>query len=256
MSLRELQLDLQRDLLGATGTISAAIVEAPPLSVEARLGIYRHAYRARLTEALDEVYPVLHKILGDETFESMAELFIETHRSTHRSIRWYGREVGDFLAEVPPFAEQPALSEIARFEWSLSEAFDAADATPIDRSALGTHDPQAWPSLTFRFHPSLRRLTFSWNTVAIWQSMSDDADPPAPQAGAAVPWALWRQGFKNYFRSLDAAEEAALDAASDGCTFAEMCARLEAFLPADEIPQRAAVLLAGWLDSGLIVGLE
>ena len=91
MALRELQRELQRDLLGGTSAVSAAIVEAPPLSVDARLGIYRHAYQARLTEALDDVYPILHQILGDETFASMAELFIEAHPSVHRSIRWYGR---------------------------------------------------------------------------------------------------------------------------------------------------------------------
>ena len=74
MQLRELQRELQRDLLGEPSTIGAEIVEAPPLPVDARLGIYRHAYRARLAEALDDVYPILHKILGDETFASMAEL--------------------------------------------------------------------------------------------------------------------------------------------------------------------------------------
>ena len=141
MQLRELQRELQRDLLGEPSTIGSAIVDAPPLSVDARLGIYRHAYRARLTEALDDIYPILHKILGDETYASMAELFIEAHPSVHRSIRWYGGELADFLAGQPPFAEQPVFAEIARFEWTLSEVFDAPDAVPFDRAALTGLDP-------------------------------------------------------------------------------------------------------------------
>jgi hypothetical protein len=60
MRLAELQHQLQRDLLGGESTIAGAIVDAPPLPVQARLGIYRNAYRARLIEALDEVYPILH----------------------------------------------------------------------------------------------------------------------------------------------------------------------------------------------------
>jgi hypothetical protein len=257
MRLAELQRELQRDLLGSPSAIGGAIVDAPPLPVEARLGIYRHAYRSRLAEALDDVYPVLHKILGDETFASMAELFIEAHPSIHRSIRWYGSEVPEFLAAQAPFAEQPVLAEIARFEWISSEVFDAPDAAPLDRRALGERDPESWPALKFHFHPSIRRLALSWNTVPIWQSMNKDEQPPMPDASAApVPWVIWRHGFKNYFRSLDGAEMTALDVAIAERSFAEICEALAAHLDQDEIPLRAATLLGGWLDGGMIVGID
>jgi hypothetical protein len=257
MELRELQRELQRELLGETSAIGAAVVEAPPLSVDARLGIYRHAYRARLTEALDDVHPILHRILGDETFDSMAEIFIETHPSVHRSIRWYGTELADFLAVQAPFAAEPALAELARFESTLSEVFDAPDATPLDRAALSTVEPDAWAALRFRLHPSVRRLALWWNVVAVWQRMNEGEEPPPPEATSApVPWLLWRQNFKNYFRSLDAAEEAALQPAIAGRPFGEICERLGAFLVEEQIPLRAATLVAGWLDSGIIVAIE
>jgi hypothetical protein len=257
MQLRELQREFQRDLLGGTSAIGAAIVEAPPLPVEARLGIYRRAYRTRLTEALDDTHPILHRILGDETFASMAELFIETHPSVHRSIRWYGSELADFLTEQAPFAAEPALAEIARFEWTLCAVFDAPDATPLDRAALSSVDPGVWAALRLRFHPSIRRLALRWNVVAVWQRMSEGEEPPAPEATSApVPWLLWWQNFKNYFRSLDAAEDAALEAAVAGRPFGEICEELGAFLPEEEIPLRAATLLAGWLDSGIIIAIE
>jgi hypothetical protein len=257
MELRELQRELQRELLGGTSAIGAAIVEAPPLTVDARLGIYRHAYRARLTEALDDVYPILHQLLGDEAFGSMAELFIETHPSAHRSVRWYGSELADFLAAQSPYAGEPALAEIARFEWTLSEVFDAPDATPLDRAALSNVNPGVWAALRFRFHPSVRRLALRWNAVAVWQRMSEGEEPPAPEASSAsVPWLLWRQNFKNYFRSLDAAEKAALEAALAGRPFGEICEALGAFLAEEEIPLRAATLVAGWLDSGIIIATE
>jgi hypothetical protein len=248
---------LQRDLLGEPSTIGTVIVDSPPLAVDARLGIYRHAYRARLAEALDDAYPILHKVLGDETFASMADLFIETHPSEHRSIRWYGSELAEFLAAEAPFARQPALAEIARLEWTLSEVFDAPDAVPLDRAALGGIDPGEWAALRFRLHPSVRRLVFSWNAVAVWQHLSDEDEAPAPEESSApVPWLLWRQNFKNYFRSLNAVEVAALDTAAADGRFGEICEALGAFLGEDEIPLQAATLVAGWLDSGIIVGIE
>ena len=254
MRLRELQTELQRDLLGAASSIASVIVDAPPLPVQARLGIYRNAYRVRLIEALEEVYPVLHGVLGDETFQSLGTLFIDTHPSEHRSIRWYGRELADFLAATAPFFDQPILPELARLEWTLSEVFDAADAAVIDRASLQSVGPERWAELRFGFHPSLRRLAFEWNTVAVWQAMSEEREPPDPQRAAGpVPWLFWRQNLKNLFRSLDAVECAALDAAAAGCTFTGICEAIAAHLPDDEIPLRAATLAATWADSGILV---
>src|ERR1700676_4952637 len=105
--LRRLQRDLQSHLLGEPSSIADAIVDAPPLPTPARLGIYRNAYRARLIEALDDTYPVLHALLGDEVFVALGEAFVSTHPSVHRSIRWYGGEVAEFLRQCPPYAAQP-----------------------------------------------------------------------------------------------------------------------------------------------------
>jgi len=257
MRLRELQLELQRDLLGQQSAIAGAIVDAPPLPIESRLGIYRHAYRARLIEALGEVYPALRRLLGDDVFESAGSSFIETHPSEHRSVRWYGGEFAELLAGSEPFAAQPWLSELARFEWLLAEVFDSADAGAIDRSALAAIDPGRWASLRFDFHPSVRRLTLSWNTVALWHSLSNEEEPATPARSAEpVHWLVWRQDLKNYFRSLDAAEVAALDAAASGATFTGICETLKAHLPEDEIPLRAATLLGTWTDSGIVGGLQ
>jgi hypothetical protein len=262
MQLRDLQRSLQRYLLGGmgeggcAGELAAAIAETPPLSVQARLGIYRHAYTARLIEALAETYPMLQRLLGEEQFEHLCTRFIDAHPSRHRSIRWYGRELAGFLALTRPFEEQPMLAELARLEWTLSEVFDAADAGTIDRAALASVEPARWAELGFRFHPSLRRLDLECNSVSVWQALEEGTDPgDAERASQPVPWLLWRRQFKNYFRSMDAAERAALDAATAGRSFAEICEILAAFVPEAEIPLRAAMLASSWADSGIIASL-
>src|SRR3981081_3396810 len=103
--LRQLQRDLQSHLLGEATSIAGDIVDAPPLAVADRLGIYRNAYRARLIEALDDTYPVLHAVLGDEVFVALGEEGGRAHPSVHRSIRWYGGELSEFLRRRPPYAE-------------------------------------------------------------------------------------------------------------------------------------------------------
>jgi hypothetical protein len=254
--LRQLQQDLQRHLLGQNSAIVDDIIDAPPLPVDDRLGIYRHAYQVRLIEALDDTYPVLHKLLGDEVFTALGEAFIARHPSVHRSIRWFGAELAQFLAENEPYLEQPVLSEVALLEWTLAEVFDSADGPVIERSALAEIPADAWGELQFDFHASLRRLDLLWNAVAVWQAMSRDEAPPEPECGkAAVTWAIWRRDLKNYFRSLESAEAGALDAALAGYCFADMCQALTEWLPDDAIPPAAANYLAVWADSGIIASL-
>jgi hypothetical protein len=256
MQLRRLQQALQSYLLGEESPIAEAIVDAPPLPTPERLGIYRNAYQVRLIEALDDTYPVLHAVLGDEVFVALGKAFVASHPSTHRSIRWYGGELAEFLSRTSPYAGQPVLAELALLEWTLAEVFDSADAEPVSRAAWSAIDSSVWSDLRFEFHPSLRRLHLQWNTVAVWQAMSNEAAPPDPEcAEHAVPWLLWRQDLQNYFRSMPADEAVALDAARSGADFGEICAALAEWLADDEIPRRAAGLLGIWADSGIIVGI-
>jgi hypothetical protein len=254
--LRRLQRDLQNHLLGEPSAIADAILDAPPLPTAARLEIYHNAYRVRLIEALDDTYPMLHALLGDEVFMALGQEFVAAHPSVHRSIRWYGCELAEFLGRLPPYAEQPILAELAQLEWTLAEVFDSADAAPKPRAAFSAIDGAAWSELRFQFHPSLRRLHLAWNTTAVWQALSRDETPPSPSSAQdPVPWLLWRQNLQNYFRSLAADEAAALESALQGRSFGEICETLAEWLPEDEIPLRAAGLLGTWADSGIIVGI-
>ena len=231
----------------------SAVVDAPPLPAADRLAIYRNAYQVRLIDALHETYPVLHGLLGDETWLEMGQAYVAGHPSVFRSIRWYGRELPEYLAASSPYSEAPILSEIALLEWTLAEVFDATDASSLPRAALSAVEPSAWGSLTLEFHPSLRRLAFSWNTTAVWKAMSQDETPPRPEMGPApLPWLLWRQNLQNYFRSLNPLESTALDAALRGRNFAQLCEDLGALLTEEEIPAAAASLLGAWADSGII----
>jgi len=257
MQLRELQRDMQRHLLGEASAVTAAIVDAPPLEPKDRLAIYRNAYQVRLIDALHDTYPILHGLIGDDEWLALGRAYVAAHPSVFRSIRWYGGELADFLANCPPYGDTPILAEVALLEWTLTAVFDAQDAHALNRAALAAVDPAAWGSLTFEFHPSLRRLQFSWNTAAVWKAMSRDETPPRPESAAApVPWLLWRQNLQNYFRSTSGDESAALDSALRGRSFGEICEDLSALLPDEEIPTAAAGLLGTWADSGILVGIR
>ena len=88
--------------------------------------------------------------------------------------------------------------------------------------------------------------------------MSADETPPHPTSAPALamPWLLWRKDLQNYFRSMNAVESTALEAALRGLSFAEICETLSAAMPPEEIPAAAASLLGTWADSGIITGIS
>lgn len=254
MQLRALQTVMQAHVMGDDDSAPAYITNAAPLSAAARIAIYRHAYVSRLSAALRSTFVKLHQVLGDDVFDAAAAAFIREHPSTTRSIRWFGGHFAEYLQHAAPFDAQPILAELARFEWALTEVFDAGEATVQGREVLQRTPPERWGELRFAFHPAVRRLHLRWNTIAVWQALDRGDDAPAPLASTeSIEWLLWRQDSQNCFRSLERAESLALAAAMNGATFAQLCERLNELLEEEQIPLRAAALLAAWTDSGILV---
>lgn len=215
-----------------------------------RAEIYSEAYRLRLREALASNYPRLEQLIGSAAFVLLADAYIDTHVSHHRSIRWYGEHLAALLARKHP--HQPWLQELAQWEWALASAFDAADAAPISIEHVQHLAPDAWPSIRLQFHPSLRRLRLHTNAPLLFKALSDDL--PVPQAGATDPtdWLLWRRHLTAHYRSMSPAEAEGLRTMHEGGTFAEMCTKLCDWHSPDDAAVQAAQLFRMWLDDGLV----
>ena len=236
----------QQELLQAA--ILAVEENAPIVSRQRspRLAIYRHAYRARLAGALALNYPVLARVLGDAAFERLAEDYARAVPSRHFSIRWHGAELYRFLTD-------PALVDLARMEWALGTAFDAADAGPLDAGSLARIPVAEWPGLRLALHPSVSVLAMQWAVEAQWESMrAEDAHaaPAAPQAHAHA-LLVWRKDLQAHWRIASAAEGAALLALGARGTLQETCEALGE----DDAPAVGA-WFAGWIAEGMLMALE
>lgn len=217
-----------------------------------QLSVYSHAYRSRLREALAEDYPAVNLAVGDDDFTALLNTYINHFPSRYFSLRDFGQHFSGFLAQHPSQHEQPWLSELAAFEWTLRSAFDAADAPRLTEQDLATVAPPDWPSLRFVAHPSLRFSQVNWNIPEIWKSLV--ADPPievTAQADPAAVWLIWRdEDLITRFRSMEHDEERALACLCAGGDFDEVCQTLTAFHDDADIPLRAASLLKTWIGQG------
>ena len=253
--LTRIQDDFQNHLLRGDQAVQAHVLGSARVPVATRLGIYAGAYRSRLADALAANYPALAKLLGENDFAILAMDYVQAHDSPFFSIRYYGDRLPQFLAAREDYTAAPVLAELARWEWSMTCVFDAADAAALAPEELSRLSPAQWAQLRFSWHPSVHRLDLTWNVPQLWQALSDDAERPAATLNSAsVPWLLWRQELSTYFRSLAGAEAAALDAARSGWPFAELCELLCEEVGEEHAAATAAQLLRGWIASGLIVG--
>lgn len=224
---------------------------------ERQLAMYIHAYAARLKEVLSNDYPAVLMALGADAFEQLSRTYLETHPSHYFSLRDFGARLAPFIAGSPAYCQMPWLEELARFEWALGQAFDAADSATAKIDDIAAIAPQDWPDLGFEIHPSVHRLDLCWNTPGMWASLT--AEQPTPvtaTATEATPWLVWRERLTTRFRSMAFDEQAALDCACAGGSFGEICEKLIAFVDADAVPLRAATLLKAWLAQGLIIAVR
>jgi hypothetical protein len=253
MKLHALQDAFQAYVLHGAAQIRERVAPGRLDNAGRRLRIYYDAYRLRLIEALASDYETLQAALGEDAFRAAALAYVEANSSQWRNVRWYGARLPDFLRDTAPWSDRIWLSDIARFEWTLTLAFDAADAPSLTFAELAALPPEAWSALALRLHPSVHLLRLSSNAPAMRKAVDAGAALPAIEAhDSPVDWLIWRHGLSVSFRSLSAAEHCALAAAQRGDNFPAICEGICALVPADEAPALAAGWLRAWVDDGLI----
>lgn len=255
--LAELQRAFQSYVLDGTAGVAEHIEPGLLANHERRLAIYHDAYRLRLVEALGTDFEALAAVLGAEGFQHACRAYVETHPSAFRNVRWYAGRYADFLQSTLPWSARPEWADLARFEWTLTLAFDAADAAHLTFGDLATLPADAWGSIAFRLHPSVQVIHLRANAPAI--RMAVDAQAPLPAIELAeqpLPWLIWRKDLSPHFRSLSEPEAWALQAVREGATFPTVCEGLCEWIEAEEASAAAASWLRTWVDDQLITALR
>lgn len=255
-ALAVLQQDFLHALTGDSTRASAALDGGRGIAPDLGLQIYVNAYSARLREALENDHAQLAKYLGDELWQPLVAGYIAAHPSQQTSLRNFAQALPEFLRRQAPFNAHPVLAELAAFERSLLDSFDAAEAPLATWEALLDTPPSRWPQLRPSFVPSLGRLGTRMNTVEIWLALKEDRSPPAA-AAVTGDWAIWRDSEQvTRFRSLGTEDAALLDHFLAGGDFSSGCEALQRWHPAEAVPALAVQTLGRWCADGWIRAWE
>lgn len=252
--LTDLQAAFHDHLLDLPSSIEQEVLEGGRIGVDHRLHIYHHAYRVRLLENLQDAYEKTWAYLGDKSFESSALAFIEAYPPRHRNLRWHGAAFPQWLANR--FPQDGDVAELALIDWQLRSAFDGPNARPIQAPELAGLSAEDWSSVGFAFVPTLFVAPVRFNSVAIWHALDQEQVPPVAESLSDPTWLLiWRKGWQPHFRTIQAAEHAALMQLQGGASFAQVCADLAERFPDQQAATVAAERLRSWLQDELIAGL-
>ena len=255
LALPDLEAAFFAAVTGASST-SAVLPEVrgdARLDAAGRVDVYARMYLARLVDVLFEDYPRVAVVVGPDAFAALARAYVAAHPSTHPSLRWFGRDVPEFIDAVADREDLPAyLADLARLEWTRRAVFDAPDATPLGLAALRAVPPDAWATLRLRLIPALEVLRAGWPVHRIW-----DADAAAPSDGWQPVDAclrVWRRDDAVYQAPMDEAERVALARVRAGDDFAGVCEALAAVVSVDRAPETAAGLVLRWIEDGIVAG--
>lgn len=195
LALRDLQQAFGAAMLAEDDAVPSEIVEDGFTAAE-RLRIYRNTYRSTLTEALRTTYPAVDRLVGRDFFDTAAAQFIAGNQPASADLNEYGESFAEFVADFAPASSHPYLADVARFEWALSVAANADDATVLNPHALGEIPSEHHDALRFEAHPSVRflALTYPADEIADAVLAADDAAMAQIDLSSGPVWLAVHRG--------------------------------------------------------------
>lgn len=166
------------------GRLESVVTRSRKLSASERLAVYGNAYYARLLDCLGEVFPILLRTLGEDTFHGFAFGYLQSYPSKSYTLNHLGRRFPDYLRETRPQGGDSAdwadfLIDLAELEWAIYDVFDGPgleDEEPMELPDFAAIPQEDWLTLRFRTAPCLRLLEFSYPVNAHYTAVrgSDD----------------------------------------------------------------------------------
>lgn len=140
---------------------------APPVR---RFNVYRNTVYAGLTGVVAARYPAVEKLMGSDLFKAAARMFVAEQPPASPVLLDYGEGFASFLAGLELIDDMPHIADVARLEWLMHAARNAADAIPLRPDALAAVVPEDTTRLTFTFAPCCALLSSEFAVFSLWRS--------------------------------------------------------------------------------------
>lgn len=150
------------------------VLEHGTLSRSERLSIYAEGYFARLVESMEQDFPTVRRMVGEERFLKLIADYLKAHPSRFKNIGEVGSMLPSFLLSYEETKDLPYLPDLSALEWAVIESFYADDHPKSEVSVLTSIPDEAWPGATFVLDSSIRLLNGRWPVERLWRERFRD----------------------------------------------------------------------------------
>lgn len=147
-----------------------------------RLSIYRNTVHSNFLKALEAIFPVLRRRVGDDFFAQLAHHYRERFPSRSGDLHWVGRDFPEFLAAHLAGGDYAWLADLARLEWARQDSAVAVVGPAVGPDVLATVDPAQLEHVRFMLQPSLRLVESPFPVFSVWLANQEENAPPVDQS--------------------------------------------------------------------------
>ena len=184
--------------------IAAQAINTPDIGINEGknrgLQVYRANAEVLALRSLLASYPVVHQLIGDDTFALLARDVWHHAPPKRGDVAQWGGDLAALISSIPQLAEEAYLPDVARIEWALHQAATAADAQ-IDLTSLALLTQPDPDALTLQLAPGTTVLhsphpAASVVTAHLYASPAFDEVGVKWRAHTPESALVWRQGLR------------------------------------------------------------
>jgi hypothetical protein len=204
----------------------AALFTSGAAILPERLKIYRNNVMGNLTAALRSTYPLIEKLTGEEFTSGMFRAYILAHPPQAACLNRYGAGLDAFIKTFVPAQSLSYLTDVARLEWALNEAYYAPDDQALTPADLKDTAHEELADLIMPLRSSVRLLASRWPLQAIRdfclkENRDESETLDLDQGGCRIM--VYRSGLAVDVLPLEHAEYTMLLLLRDGISLGEAC---------------------------------
>jgi hypothetical protein len=220
----------------ALSDVSELINDSSSLTSTEHFRIYRGSIRAAFNRALQEIYPVCYRLVGEDFFNGMGLEYARSYPSRSADFAEYGADFANFIKSFPPASDLVYLADTARLEYAWHLAFNAADEKGFDVNSIAGLEDRDNADLVFQLPVSATLLASDYPIHKIWEVNQEDfqGEQKVDLGDGGIKLIVWRRDYDMRIDLLKSEEWELLNAIQQQQKFTEICdmeIKLDSLLP-------------------------
>lgn len=186
-----------------------------------RFAVYRNNVWVARLEAIEALFPVTRRLVGDDFLRDLARRFFAERPPSTPVVQEWADPFATWLATSEAVADWIWIADVAALEATWIRAHHAAEAVPLRLADLAGIAPAMLAARQLALHPSLSLVASAYPIGTIWTAHQGEGEPEPLAAIDPESVLVVRPDADVVVATLSPGEAAFVGALADGATLAE-----------------------------------